>query len=76
MGAIGGVDDNPMLWFVLILEATMPPAQNSVTMLQVADRGDDAASMAMFLFSVYLTSMIPVVIVLTFALQKFKLALA
>ena len=74
MGAIGCVDDNPMLWFVLILEATMPPAQNSVTMLQVADRGDDAASMAMFLFSVYLTSMIPVVIVLTFALQKFKLA--
>ena len=74
MGAIGGVDVNPMLWFVLILEATMPPAQNSVTMLQVADRGDDGASMAMFLFSVYLTSMIPVVIVLTFALQKFKLA--
>ena len=74
MGAIGGVDDNPMLLFILILEATMPPAQNSVTMLQVADRGDDAASMAMFLFSVYLTSMIPVVIVLTFALQNFKLA--
>lgn len=74
IGAIGSVDDNPMLWFVLILEATMPPAQNSVTMLQVADRGDDAASMAMFLFSVYLTSMIPVVIVLTFALERFKLA--
>ena len=74
IGAIGSVEDSPMLWFVLILEATMPPAQNSVTMLQVADRGDDAASMAMFLFSVYLTSMIPVVIVLTFALQKFKLA--
>eukprot|EP00563_Minutocellus_polymorphus_P017589 CAMPEP_0197726804 /NCGR_PEP_ID=MMETSP1434-20131217/17192_1 /TAXON_ID=265543 /ORGANISM="Minutocellus polymorphus, Strain CCMP3303" /LENGTH=395 /DNA_ID=CAMNT_0043312831 /DNA_START=22 /DNA_END=1209 /DNA_ORIENTATION=- len=74
IGAIGGIDDNPMLWFVLILEATMPPAQNSVTMLQVADRGDDAASLAMFLFSVYLTSMVPVVIVLTLALQKFKLA--
>lgn len=74
IGAIGGVNDNPMLWFVLILEAAMPPAQNSVTMLQVADRGDDAASLAMFLFSVYLTSMIPVVIVLTFALEKFKLA--
>lgn len=73
IGAISGIDDNPMLWFVLILEAAMPCAQNSVTMLQVADRGDDAASLAMFLFSVYLTSMVPTTIVLTLALQKFKL---
>ena len=73
IGAISGIDDNPMLWFVLILEAAMPPAQNSVTMLQVADRGDDAASLAMFLFSVYLTSIVPTTIALTIALQKFKL---
>uniref|UniRef100_A0A7S4W0L2 Auxin efflux carrier n=1 Tax=Ditylum brightwellii TaxID=49249 RepID=A0A7S4W0L2_9STRA len=71
---IGNSNENPMLWFILILEATMPPAQNSVTMLQVADRGEDAALMAMFLFSVYATSMIPVVLVLTLALGKFNLA--
>jgi hypothetical protein len=48
-----------MLWFVCILQAIMPPAQNSVVLLQVAGRSDEASQMAKFLFSIYATSMLP-----------------
>mmetsp|Transcript_2690 Transcript_2690/g.5664 ORF Transcript_2690/g.5664 Transcript_2690/m.5664 type:complete len:377 (-) Transcript_2690:61-1191(-) len=73
-GIIGDADADPMLWFVLILEASMPPAQNSVTMYQVADKGEEAGEMAKFLFAVYATCMLPIVLVLTWALEKFGLA--
>ena len=71
---IGNADTNPMLWFVLILEASMPSAQNSVTMYQVADKGREAGEMAKLLFAVYGTCMLPIVLVLTWALEKFRLA--
>lgn len=74
VGIIGDADTDPMLWFVLLLEASMPPAQNSVTMYQVADKGEEAGEMAKFLFAVYATCMLPIVLILTWALEKFGLA--
>jgi predicted permease len=73
-GIIGGHVERPMLWFVLILESCMPPAQNSVLMLQVANKGKKAGELAKFLCSVYATSMLPVVLILTLALRTFDLA--
>jgi len=59
-----------MIWFVLILEASMPCAQNSVLMLQVAEKPSEASRLASFLFTMYATSMVPVVIVSTILLEK------
>lgn len=72
-GRIGASQADPMLWFVLILQSCMPSAQNSVLMLQVADKGKEASAMAKFLFSVYFTAMLPVVLIVTLALQKLGL---
>lgn len=74
VGMIQAASLDPMLWFVLLLQSSMPPAQNSVLMLQVADKGDEASRMARFLFSLYATAMLPVVIIVTFALRALKLA--
>ena len=72
-GRIGSSKTDPMLWFVLLLQSCMPSAQNSVLMLQVADKGEEASAMAKFLFSVYFTAMLPVVLIVTVALQKLGL---
>jgi len=70
---IGTSAEQPMLWFVCLLESCMPPAQNQVMMLQVANKMTQANEMATFLFSVYATSMIPLTIVISIALDKFGL---
>ena len=62
-----------MIWFICILESIMPPAQNQVTLLHVANKTKKANEMATFLFCIYTTSMIPLVIILSMALQKFQL---
>ncbi|OEU06413.1 hypothetical protein FRACYDRAFT_254571 [Fragilariopsis cylindrus CCMP1102] len=62
-----------MIWFICILESIMPPAQNQVTLLHVANKTDKANEMATFLFFIYTTSMIPLVIILSMALQQFQL---
>jgi len=62
-----------MLWFICILESCMPPAQNQVTLLHVANKTKKANEMATFLFSIYATSIIPLVVLISFALQKFEL---
>jgi len=72
-GIIGSTTSDPMLWFILILQASMPPAQNSVIMLQVAEKTKEASSLARFLFVMYATAMIPVVIVATILLEKCNL---
>lgn len=72
-GRIGSSKTDPMLWFILLLQSCMPSAQNSVLMLQVADKGEEASAMAKFLFSVYFTAMLPVVLIVTVALQKLGL---
>lgn len=73
LGIIGSANTEPMLWFVVILESIMPPAQNSVVLLQVADRSEEASQMAKFLFSIYATAMIPLVSMITAALQTYGL---
>jgi predicted permease len=72
-GRIGSSKTDPMLWFVLLLQSCMPSAQNSVLMLQVAGKGEEASAMAKFLFSIYFTAMLPVVLIVTVALQKLGL---
>lgn len=74
IGMVGKSKTDPMLWFVLLLESCMPPAQNSVLMLQVADKGTEASRMAKFLFSSYATAMLPVVVIVTIALRALELA--
>ena len=64
---------NPMLWFVMVLQACMPPAQNLVLMLNVADKPEKAGQMAKFLFAIYATSMVPIIVILTMALSRFGL---
>ena len=64
---------NPMLWFVMVLQACMPPAQNLVLMLNVADKPEKAGQMAKFLFAIYATSMAPIIVILTMALSRFGL---
>jgi predicted permease len=64
---------NPAMWFVLILQSCMPSAQNTVLMLQVEGKGGEASRLAKFLFLVYSTSMIPVVLVVSSALQALEL---
>ena len=72
-GWIGSSTDQPMLWFVCLLESCMPPAQNQVMMLQVANKMKQANEMATFLFSVYATSMVPLTVVISLALDKLGL---
>ena len=62
-----------MVWFVCILESCMPPAQNQVTLLHVANKTDKANEMATFLFFVYATAMVPLVLILSSALHQFQL---
>ena len=64
---------NTMIWFVLILQSCMPSAQNSVLMLQVAEKTMEASKLAKFLFSIYTTSMIPIVLIATYLLEKCNL---
>lgn len=72
-GFIGSHQSEPMLWFVVLLQSIMPPAQNSVVLLQVADRGEEASEMAKFLFYVYATGMVPIVAIITASLDSFNL---
>ena len=64
---------NSMTWFMLMLESCMPPAQNSVLMLQVAEKTREATTLARFLFSIYALSMIPIVLIATLLLGKCNL---
>lgn len=61
--------DSFLQWFILILESTMPSAQNSVLMLQVSGKRSEASRLARFLFTIYGTAMIPLIIVSTLLLH-------
>ena len=65
--------DTAMIWFILILESCMPPAQNSVLMLQVAEKTKEATKLARFLFSIYASSMVPIMLIVTYLLEKCRL---
>eukprot|EP00536_Pseudo-nitzschia_multiseries_P005113 jgi/Psemu1/285551/fgenesh1_pg.93_\ len=70
---IGSSLEQPMLWFVCLLESCMPPAQNQVMMLQVANKMQQANEMATFLFGIYATSMLPLTAIVSLALDQLKL---
>ena len=72
MNIIGSIDSkgSSMAWFILMLEATMPCAQNSVLMLQASEKSEEASRLAKFLFFMYASSMVPVVLVSTIMLEK------
>lgn len=70
---LGVVPPDPMLLFVLMLESFMPPAQNSVIMLQVAGLQDAAGRNARTLCTTYLISILPVSVLLTTILTSLKL---
>ena len=63
----------PMIWFILLLQSCTPSAQSGVLILQAAEKGGAAARLAKFLFSIYATSMIPLVLLSTILLDKFKM---
>ena len=71
--SIGSPLEQPMLWFVCLLESCMPPAQNQVVMLQVANKMEQANEMATFLFGVYATSMVPLTVIVSLALDRLGL---
>ena len=73
IGAIESSKSAPMLWFILLLQSSMPSAQNSVLMLQAAEKGGVANSLARFLFSIYATAMIPLVVLSTLLLRNYEL---
>lgn len=72
-GIIGDRNHQPMLWFVCLLESCMPPAQNQVTMLHVENKVQQGNEMAAFLFLVYATSMLPVTLLVSLALDRLGL---
>ncbi|CAJ1939586.1 unnamed protein product [Cylindrotheca closterium] len=74
IGLVSGPQQAPMLWFIAILQGSMPSAQNSVLMLQVSNKPEQAGVMAKFLFFIYAASMIPLVAIISVALQRFGLA--
>mmetsp|Transcript_7640 Transcript_7640/g.10986 ORF Transcript_7640/g.10986 Transcript_7640/m.10986 type:complete len:395 (+) Transcript_7640:32-1216(+) len=73
IGVIEPMKDDQMLWFILMLQASMPSAQNSVLMLQVDGKTSEATRLAKFLFSMYTTAMIPVVVIATIMLHECNL---
>ncbi len=67
------VSDNAMMWFILMLQSCMPPAQGAVLMLQVAEKTHEASTLAKFLFSMYTIAMLPIVLISTILLEKCQL---
>lgn len=52
----------PLLWFFLLTQFSMPPAQNTVVMLQLRDNTDGAARMAKTLLTVYSIAALPLTV--------------
>lgn len=63
-----GVFRAPFVQLALLLEAVMPPAQNSTLILNLQGKPDAAASMARILLAVYLIGVFPVSLGLTYFL--------
>ena len=51
--------NDPLLTFLLLLQACMPSAQNSVLILQLEKRPEEAAQLAQLVSAVYILSIIP-----------------
>ena len=60
---------DPLRDFILIMQSTMPSAQNAVLALQVAGEPSRATRMARRLLFMYLVAALPIAVVLSAALQ-------
>ena len=56
--------------FIILLEGCMPPSQNTVIMLQLDELPERAARMAKLLTTIYVISILPVTIALSFCLAQ------
>jgi predicted permease len=70
MRILPSVAADPVLTFVLLLSSAMPPAQNSVLMLQVAGDEQGATQMSRLLFAMYALATIPISVLLTLFLHR------
>ena len=50
---------NPLLWFFMLTQFSMPPAQNTVVQFQLRDMPDAAARQARTLLTIYSVAAIP-----------------
>ena len=66
----GLLPPDPLRDFILLMQAAMPSAQNTVLALQVAGEPSRASRMARRLLVIYLAAALPVAIVLSAALQR------
>ena len=62
-----------VLLFVIYMQGAMPPAQNSVLLLQLADQRERAKRMTKLLTIMYLVSVIPVTILMSQVLSATKI---
>lgn len=67
---IPAVSADPVLTFMLLLNSAMPPAQNSVLILQVAGDQQGSTQMSRILFGMYALSAVPVALLLSVFLQR------
>jgi len=62
-----------LLWFILLMQACMPSAQNTVVILQLADRPAAATAMARLISTMYISAVFPMAFLLSAILQYVKL---
>jgi hypothetical protein len=66
---VGLMTWDPLIIFMLMLQTSMPSAQNSVIQLQIANEPEAAGRLARTLFLVYTIGIIPVSALLTIYMQ-------
>ncbi|GKY91459.1 hypothetical protein MPSEU_000118200 [Mayamaea pseudoterrestris] len=66
---VAGTRARAVVSFCILAEGCMPPAQNSVIMLQLAGLKEQATSMAKLLTIIYALAVVPVTILLSFCLS-------
>jgi predicted permease len=73
MGLFPSVAVDPVLTLTVLLMSCMPPAQNSVLMLQVVGDTQGATQMSRMLFVLYSLSVVPMSLMLTLILGHVRL---
>jgi predicted permease len=73
LGLFPSVAVDPVLYFIVLLQSAMPPAQNSVIMLQVDGDKSGARTMSRMLFVLYLLAVVPMSVLVSFFLKHASL---
>lgn len=73
VGILPPVASDPILFFSLLVQASMPPAQNSVIMLQVVGKQEAAGRLARLLFMAYALGIVPIGLLISVYLQRLGL---